>query len=319
MIFLVLNGLFLLGCNSGAPEQGNHASKSEESIALYVDGIDVTMEELEEEYKYFLGEMGLEKPDSPDHHEQIVELCYNSLIENIVLFDVYMEKKLEIPVEESTIRGIISSRETFPEGFDLLEERVQMWQNRVQRRLAVIAAAAAKSQELSRSIVIEPDEIHQFYAENQHLFTIPLSLDTRVIRVFDPDLATDIHAKVKGGWSFEKLAERYSKERGKAAKGQIFQLNLQEIDPDFITVLEKTMESHVSPVLTSYQGYYIYKVEKRYPEHILEFDAVKKDIEEKLHAQKRSELFREWMKKKKSELNIRIGTPLPFEADEQEN
>ncbi|MBN1296141.1 peptidyl-prolyl cis-trans isomerase [bacterium] len=283
------------------------------AIALWIDNAPVTMVTFLTHIEVTRQTWSIENTFSPEEHEAIVSRTIRDLVEERVLQQAAEEMGITVNREE--LFPDIPEIRKYPEGFGLLEESEQQWQERVQDRMEIMAIASRIADRLVSDVSVTETDLRELYNRSMDRFTEPETLELRIIRVYDPDLAEDIHAKLKKGWKFSRLAEIYSNLRGESAGGERVRKRIGEFSEQFEKELMGLKPGQVSPILTSQEGYFIYQLEKRIPPSVLPFEQVHDRLRNESLATARARIFQEWLEEKAGKTVVTMGTPVPFPGE----
>jgi hypothetical protein len=308
-VSLVSTFAILSACNSGGHPAFTPVAPQ---IAVWIGDKPITAEELQVALSIFLLERGLAQAQSLEEHERIVKDCINDMAESYVLRKEAQKRGITDETSNLEIAGMVDEDSEFPTGFEELEKNRKAWQQRVKERMVLMETASIIGQELANDLQTDESEIEGAYDREKDDFKVPMELDVRVIRSVDKSLIDDVWKKLKVGWSFIKLAEQYSNVRGKGAKGEVFREPITDFPLEFQPELTQLAKGKFSSILTFEEEYYVYLIEGRTPEHVLPLTAIRDTLVSELQSRERSHRYREWMKQKVAELDIHIGTPIPY-------
>jgi parvulin-like peptidyl-prolyl isomerase len=136
-------------------------------------------------------------------------------------------------------------------------------------------------------------EVSEYYRKNKEQFRRPeLVRAGHIVKNVDEsvDEATALAAiqkaqeELKGGASFEELADRYSDCAGN--RGELGWVPRGQMVQEFEDVIFTLKQNEVSDIFRTVFGFHIAKVYERKPEGISDFDEVREAIEKSLHRQK---------------------------------
>ncbi len=308
---LVVLSLFATGCfpASEQPEE------EQPEIAAWFNGNPVLMEDLLVNLKVFLVDRGMDPPDSPEAMEGVVRECLMDMAQDVVLLTGAAELGISPEFSELDEQTFVYDQTEFPEGFQALENELLDWRTRVDNRLRMLSTASQVAEKLAQDIDVTEEEIEEEYNLSKDKWIKPVELDIRIIRVNDFDLARDIDKKIRRGWNFVKLAENYSNYRGAGARGRVIRMVISEFPLKHQPELIPLKAGRSSPVLTSREGFYIYKVESVYAEQVLPLQEVQDSIKKELFSRKSSRRYRDWIRTRVADVKIKLGTPVPFEKE----
>jgi foldase protein PrsA len=108
------------------------------------------------------------------------------------------------------------------------------------------------------------------------------------------DHATEILNKAKAGEEFEKLVEEVNPDLAEVMEEGITTHKENYYLPDeYLEVAFQLKEGEISDLVSTPYGYYIIKLEEKYPEKTYTLEEKKEDIEEQLKSEKRQEKWEE--------------------------
>lgn len=306
---LLAAGVLMAGCASEPPAEAPSA------IALWIDNEPVQVNTFKHEVETTLRTCYVDLDFSDSEYAMIIDQTIKDMVRDKVIRERAAE--LGITVNPDDVRLETPERSDFPEGFESLDRVEQEWRHRIQNRMESMILAAEIARSMSTDIGIDDSHLEAMYQENIDRFTKPESLDLRVIRVYDPDLADDLHNKLKRGWKFTRLAEIYSNMRGDGAGGRVFSKERGEFSVPFESELMDLKPGQITDVLTSQEGYFIYRLEKKHPAAVLPFEEVKDRLQDEYRSREEARIFQEWLDREARKVVVRMGTPLPYPGEHQ--
>jgi peptidyl-prolyl cis-trans isomerase SurA len=199
----------------------------------------------------------------------------------------------------------------------LAKERISLEQYREEIRKD-IKKAELINQEINSKIAISDQEIKKYYEENPAIYQSGEEFNLQQILLIVPPDADDDHIqiirkrgeeillKIKGGESFESLAQRCSE--GPSAKdgGDLgFVMADQMISPLKEAILT-LKPKEVSSIIRSSLGFHIIKLLEKRVKKGKTLEESRKEIREKLLKSKNEERLKEWLKELWSDAHIEI-------------
>ncbi|MBN1355311.1 peptidyl-prolyl cis-trans isomerase [bacterium] len=279
----------------------------------WISGDPVPLDLMIKSMKLYLIERNMEAPATIEELIPLQKNCLNEIASNRIL----VREGAHLDDENTSLRpiaeAVLEEPVAFPEGFERLADAHRDWIDRVETRLQLIRYAALISEHLSGTIHVSDEEIQSAYTANIERYTVPMEVELRMIRVFDLAMAEDLSRKLKAGWDFIKLAERFSNLTGKGARGEKFREYITEFPSEFAEDLKRLPLRTISRILASHEGYHILKIDQRYPERILPLDKVRDTLLTELESKKRNERFRRWLDNQLSLMDVQMGTPIPLQ------
>jgi parvulin-like peptidyl-prolyl isomerase len=168
--------------------------------------------------------------------------------------------------------------------------------------------------EVNRSIVLDDAQIVDFYKKNLDKFVIPDEFKLRAIYFSTIDVsAADLEAKkkaiddkLKAGADFAELSGAESNPPMKESKGDLGTMKRPEMDKTLLAAVEKLKKGEISPWVTAKNGLYLLKLEDKKDSRQLTFDEARKQIEDRLFAEKQNAKLTEFLTKIKKQSYIKI-------------
>jgi peptidyl-prolyl cis-trans isomerase SurA len=173
--------------------------------------------------------------------------------------------------------------------------------------------------EVMDKVSITEEEARKYHAEHTQQFTTPGTITIREILVKVPvsnqavNVAADEDAKQKaegarkrvlGGESFEQVAADVSDSPSKANGGLVGPLNVKELNPAFLKLVEGLKVGDLTEVVRSQNGYQVLKLEARTNEEVLPPEKVRDKIADALYEQKRGAETKKYLAKLRSQAII---------------
>lgn len=291
-------------------------TRSPEAIALWIEKEPVPVKILKDKVDVKMKTLGVTWEISEEDFARIVDSCINDLVTERVVRQKADSMNLQVAAGFENLGD--DSNVYYGEGFEFLEQSDIDWWKRVRSGLELIDLSEQIALKLTGDIVIAEEDIRKEYENRIDFFTTPEILEYQIIKVNDPGQADDIHKQLSRKRStFEALAKKHSCIRGEGALGEIVRKSAGEFPGNHEMELLKLKEGRISPVLMSGDGYYIYKICRKYPEQVLPLDEVRDRLRQDLIGGRRTEVFQKWLDQEIRKVTIRYGTPLPFNGAEQ--
>jgi len=205
--------------------------------------------------------------------------------------------------------------ESYPEGFEFAERNEMEWWNKVSSGVELMELTAQIVEDLTKDIEVSEEVLNAEYMRRIEFYTLPESLEVQVIRVYDSELAQELHKKLLRQWKFETLAQKHSNLNGDGSYGETIRKNVGEFSREIEPELLAMKAGDISRVFVSQEGYFIYKLVKKHPSQILPFETVRDKVSEDWLIAQKSLIFREWLESEMQKIDVRYGTPLPYWGD----
>jgi parvulin-like peptidyl-prolyl isomerase len=173
--------------------------------------------------------------------------------------------------------------------------------------------------EVMDKVSITEEEARKYHAEHAEQFTSPGTITIREILVKVPvtnqgvNVSADEAAKQKaeearkrvvGGESFEQVAAEMSDSPSKANGGLVGPLNVKELNPAFLKLIDPLKVGDVTEVVRSQNGYQLVKLEARSAEELLPAEKVRDKIADALYEQKRAVETKKYLAKLRAQAII---------------
>ncbi len=174
--------------------------------------------------------------------------------------------------------------------------------------------------EVDRQVVIDDAEIVKEYRARPELFTEPEEVSLRGIFLSESDhpaealesKKNEISAKLTAGENFASLAGLYSDGPIKDVQGDLGSFKTKELDPILEKAVAGLQPGQTSAWVKAKNGWYLIRLENRKASRLRPFEEAKKDIEERIFNQKRTQAIDEYMGKLKQKNYIKIIRPNPL-------
>src|ERR1700681_4958091 len=227
-------------------------------------------------------EAAVQGMDPIEAEMQLRDWSRENVIERVLLRQEAASDPEPIPVEavEETLRSL-QSRTPDAEGELRKDLEIRM---RVDRLL-----------EKTTSKVAPPKhkEVTEYYRKNKEQFRRPeivraghivKNVDEKVDEATALAAIQKVQEELKGGASFEDLADRYSDCAGN--RGELGWVPRGQMVQEFEDVIFSLKENEISDIFRTVFGFHIAKVYERKPEGFSDFNEVRETIEKSLHRQK---------------------------------
>lgn len=177
------------------------------------------------------------------------------------------------------------------------------------------------SQEVDRSISVDETEGVNYYKLNQAEFVEPEEFKLRGIYLLTQDRSaeeiesrkTEVSEKVNSGADFATVASELGDSPLKDNQGDLGFIKKGELDKTLEEAVTKLKPGEITPWIQAKNGWYMLKLEEKKESRQKPYDEVKKEIWEKLFAQKRAKKMDEFLKNLKAKNYIRILRPNPLD------
>jgi peptidyl-prolyl cis-trans isomerase SurA len=214
--------------------------------------------------------------------------------------------KERFPSEDEFLQALAAKGLTYREYRDQVSEQVL-----VQETIRQVLGA---------DIRVSDNEIQEYYDTHpeefitqprltlaQIFFSIPQDADAQRLRQLQQK-AEQVRILAEDGLDFSELATKYSEGPYKDKGGVIGTVDPKDILPEIKDVAFSLQTGQISPVIQTNYGLHILKALDVAPARTITFAEAKPVIENLLHEKKRSEKYKDWIKKlrKDSYIDVKI-------------
>ena len=160
--------------------------------------------------------------------------------------------------------------------------------------------------EVDKRIHLEKEEATQFYEAHKEEFMTPPLYRASHILVRTQDEANNIKAELTKGADFEELARKHSADNTALRGGDIGFFQKGQLIPEFEEMAFKMKKGQISPVFKTQFGYHILKLTDSAEPALREFNSVRLAVEKQLLNEKRSQAYRDFLKKLRGSQKIDV-------------
>jgi len=146
-------------------------------------------------------------------------------------------------------------------------------------------------EKLFSSIVVEDEEISNYYMNHRESFVIPEKVRASHILVDSLDEANEILNQLKDGMAFEEAARKYSSCPSKENGGDLGEFTRGQMVQEFEDAAFSLAEGEISEPVKTQFGYHIIKLITKKESEISPLEDVKEQIKSYLLSSKQRELF----------------------------
>ena len=152
-----------------------------------------------------------------------------------------------------------------------------------------------------------------YYAEHRGEFRLPERLELRVIRCDERTTAERARRELRGGAEFTAVARRHSNDPTAEIGGDQGELTRDELPPAFADAILRLEPGAVSEVLAGDEGFYLFSVGRRIPEHALALDEVREEILRRLGGARADRAYARFIAEARSRYAVQVfDRNLPF-------
>jgi len=304
---------------------GSAASEIVEEIIAIVNDDIITLSQYKQ-YHDSLYQMLRAQLQGEEFEKQYTRLkgeILNNMITDLLLLQLAKEKQLNVSEQvRATVEQI--KKENNIESDDLLRRELsrqgldyEQWLKQLEDNFLRQALVFT---EVDRSIVVEDSETVNYYKLHSVEFVEPEEYKLRAIYLSSEErsqdelqaLTKEIDNRIKAGDDFRALAGQYSDGPIKENQGDLGTLKKGELDTTLQAAISSLKPGEITAWVQAKAGWYLLKLEEKKDSRLKSFEEVKKEIEEKIFSEKRTQKLREFLKeiKEKSYIKILKSNPL---------
>lgn len=244
----------------------------------------------------------------------------NTLVERTLIIQEFHSKEYKIPnsVVEERLREII--RRDYGGDKQLLIKTITaqgmtmpQFREKLHNQLII---QAMRQHQVTGELIISPTKIERYYEEHKEEYRVGDQVKLRLLMVKKPGpdgskegpqkLIEEIHAKLRAGEDFGKLAEKYSEgSNNKEQQGDWGWVERDVLRKELSDAAFALKPGQYSDIIETEDGLYILKVEDFKPEHYRPLSEVRDEIERVLVGIEKQRLQQEWIDKLKKDAYIR--------------
>jgi parvulin-like peptidyl-prolyl isomerase len=306
IISIMVFSVMITGCD-------HRSQGDDQGIALWIDNTPISVAEMKNSVKTKVKTWALDGEIGEEDFDRVVE----SWVEDLRMERVIREEARRAGYTVRNFKEEIPEKmvESYPEGFEFAERNEMEWWNKVSSGVELMELTAQIVEDLTKDIEVSEEVLNAEYMRRIEFYTLPESLEVQVIRVYDSELAQELHKKLLRQWKFETLAQKHSNLNGDGSYGETIRKNVGEFSREIEPELLAMKAGDISRVFVSQEGYFIYKLVKKHPSQILPFETVRDKVSEDWLIAQKSLIFREWLESEMQKIDVRYGTPLPYWGD----
>ena len=183
-----------------------------------------------------------------------------------------------------------------------------------------IAVRKLQDMQIRSQVVVSPQEIEDYYKNHQSEFAEEEAVKVRSVSIrknedavkkgiIDENAKKEIETiekRIRGGESFEKLAQEFSEDANAKQGGMVGWVKRGAMLPAIDKNLFELQVGGISPVLETSVGFHLFKVEEKRTSRIPPLDEVREKIRRILFQQEAQARFKEWMEQLKNRAYISI-------------
>ncbi len=299
-----------------------------ESIVAIVNDDVITLSQYKEQHEalYQMLRSRFQGEEFQQQYRALRKDLLNTMITDLLLYQeakargYNVAEQIKLTIENIKEENGLNSDEELrralrQQGIDFEEWRKQMEDNYMKQSVIV--------SDVDRSIVIEDSELVNYHKQHPEEFTEPAEYKLRAIYIADKEgnndeveaLKREISEKISAGQDFASLAGQYSEGPEKESQGDLGSFKKGELEKKLEQAVEKLKVGEQTPWIKVKDGWHMLKLEEKKESRIKSFEEVRKEIEEKLFAEKRKKRLQEFLEDLKEKSYIKILNPNPLGFD----
>jgi len=249
-------------------------------------------------------------PKTPGQKEDRSVLIHRLIEERLILREVrrkrvsVSEAEIEYALNDIETRNRFPNRAAFKEAVASENQTWRKYVNDLENQLLILKLL---SREVNINIKLNATTIQEHYHHNAEQFRLPDRMrlsrlllkggtgSSEAKREQIKEKLTTIYSALEKGSAFADLVKKYSEGPRRAKAGDLGFFNQGDLSPEIEQILSGVKAGAVSPPHHSAQSIHIFKVELREAGRLQDFEVVKKEIEERLVSEQRSQLQEQWI------------------------
>ena len=297
----------------------------EEIVAVVNEDI-ITLSQYKEQYDSTVQQMraALQGEEFDKQLAMLKKEMLNMMITDLLLMQQAKEKDLNVgeqlkaAVENIKKENNIASDDDLKRGLQQQGMDYDQWLKQLEDNMLKQGVIYS---EVDRSIVLDDSEIVGTYKLHPQEFTEPEEYKIRAVYLSTEENAPEaleekkkeIGDKIKAGELFNVLAKEYSDGPAKESEGDLGTFKKGELDKALELAVSKIKAGETSGWIETKNGWYLLKLEEKKDSRLMTFEEVRKNVEERLYAQKKEKKLDEFLKGLREKSYIKILKPNPLD------
>jgi hypothetical protein len=301
------------------PETESPTGITADPVVMLIDGDRIFFSDYLRELQKLIGGTITIESITQDDYNVFEKECFNLLIANHLLLKETERRNIEIE-EEELISGLIRFSRAFAEHEF---EQYLTNQNLTYIQFKEIYRNELKIKKLIQLIENEaptptPDEMKNYFRDNQSEFTIPTMVKFTQFECSDPEDAKWIHEKFRREEMYDLLEDEYKDRKDNLVMGRWGEVSLDALPKEFAKVIEKLEPGQISDLityeklekkedgtLTREKKHFFFELEYKISAKNLRFSDVENIIRDRLIEQSKKHQLEQWLQDQKSKAMIR--------------
>jgi len=226
------------------------------------------------------------------------------LIDRKLVLQEFRKKEFKLPpyhIEnniEVTIREEYGGdRKAFLRDLNAKGVSLNQYREREKERMIVMAMQQARGRNMP---LISPQRVEVFYKENKAQYTSEPRVKLRLIAINKTDdtskaYVDEIHAKLKEGAAFDKLAQMYSEDPSRDLGGDWGWVDTKTLNDKLTKIVFSIEAKKVSRIYEEDGVYYIFYLDEKEPAVTKPLAEVREDIKRRLEQEERQKMYDQWI------------------------
>lgn len=297
-----------------------------EEIVAIVNGDIITLSEVKQYHEnlYQMLRSQFQGEEFEKQYNRLKREILDNMITDMLILQLAREKELNVTdqvkdaVERIKKENEIESDEQLRyelsrQGIDYQQWLKQLEENFLRQALIFT--------EVDRSLVLDDSEVVNYYQLHPEEFIEPEEYRLRAIYLSTEhrsrgeieSLQKEIEGKLKEGEDFAELAGQYADPPLRESQGDLGTFKKGDLEKSLQEATVKLEPGEISPWVQGRAGWYLLRLEEKKKSRLKAFEEVKRDIEDKIFAEKRSIKLKEFLQQIREKSYIKILKPNPLD------
>jgi peptidyl-prolyl cis-trans isomerase SurA len=297
----------------------------EEIVAVVNDDV-ITLSQYKEQFDATVQQLrsALQGEEYERQYQLLKSEMLNMMITDMLLMQQAREKNLNVSEQVKMAIENIKKENNIESDDDLKRGLAQQgldyaqWIKQLEDNMLRQATVYS---EVDRMIVLDDAEIVNYYKQHPAEFTEPEDYHVRAVYLAaeGKDLAaleatrSLISGRVTAGESFNALAKEYSDGPARESEGDLGRFKKGELDKTLEQAVSGLKAGETSAWVETKNGWYLLKLEEKKDSRLMTFEEVKKNVEERLYAEKKTKKLEEYLATLRAKSYIKILKPNPLD------
>ncbi|VAX16374.1 Peptidyl-prolyl cis-trans isomerase PpiD [hydrothermal vent metagenome] len=303
----------LYGC-SDIIDRANIFGSDEKVVVAEVGGRKIYLSDIDKEAQRYSPLFKLKEIKSPGQKAKLKESILHRVVDNIALEMEALRLKIPVTEEEldDEVHSLLGEYDDAKFQLTLAENKISFneWKEALKKGIMIRKLVLS---EIDSKIKVSEPEIKSYFKSNAEEFKWPERVRARQIMVDDETKAEQIRKRLLKKYDFAKMAKAESQSPDAADGGDLGFFGRGQMPPEFEAALFKLKVGEISEVIKSIYGFHLFVVTKKEKPRAMTYDEARERIRKILMTVKREKEFKNWLRKIKSELDVKTY-PLALSA-----